>query len=260
VEVQGTIRDGFIVKADGFVMVKGSVEGGIIEATGDVRVGEGIIGGEHGSITCGGNLISKHVHNGHLNVGGDVETTTIYHSDIVCGGRLRMPGSHAALVGGKTVVRNSLDVCDLGSRLNDAETYIEVGSDPKAAKRNEQIPLEEKAIQKQQDDIERLVAVLKGLHDAGRLDANREDEYTRILATKDALERKHFDLIRERGELIRIMVTSGYGTCNIRGIAYPGVRIVMGADSVKLADEVTFTCYVRTPEKGLHTSPAKGQN
>ncbi|MDR1735441.1 MAG: FapA family protein [Oscillospiraceae bacterium] len=256
VTVLGSIQNGYTVRAEGSVNVRGYVDGGSIYAGGSVTIGDGYLGNSGSEIVCSGNLACKHIHHGRVSVDGNLETGRLYHSEIRCGGTVKMQGTRSTIIGGKLFVRYEVECHTVGSRMSGAETRIEVGSDPVVSVRAGAIPIEEKQIDKQIAGIERLLDVLQQLKDRGRLDQDRIGEYNKIRFTLQTLQNRRLDLFAEKEIVEEKMRTIGYGTITIRGTAYPGVVIVIGPEYKKLAADIFGIRFFRTQE-GLETAPIR---
>src|SRR5690606_8653815 len=115
VMVRGNVLNGFRIKASGDVEVKGIVEGGYIENTGDVIVKQGIQGYNRLTINTKGSVTTKFVENAVLNVGGNVTPEAIMHSEVSSKGNVTVLGKRGLIVGGICRARKEIRANIIGS-------------------------------------------------------------------------------------------------------------------------------------------------
>lgn len=125
VTVEGDVCDGFTVKTGGNLIVKGVVEGALIEATGDVHISKGINGGGKESIHVGGDLKCKYIENAIIHVEGNVSADYIIDSQVTCMGNIELMGSRELVVGGDIKVMGELHAKSIGT-ASERPTKIEV--------------------------------------------------------------------------------------------------------------------------------------
>ncbi len=129
IEIKGTIKPGFEVKATGNIIVNQSIEDAYVEAGGDIIVAHGILGKDKG--TC--RVVAK----------GNIQTKFIQHANIKAGGRINVKESivqsevfsketvhvDANVIGGTIIGKNGLDVGVAGS-TSFQKTVLIAGKDP----------------------------------------------------------------------------------------------------------------------------------
>ncbi len=129
VKVNGNICSNFTVKAKGDVIVKGVVEGAVVEAGGNVILQRGINGMSKGIIKAEGNVIAKFVENAKVIAGGYIETESVLHSELQAKTEVNVVSKKGFITGGKVTATNIIRVKTLGTAMG-ALTEVTVGTDP----------------------------------------------------------------------------------------------------------------------------------
>ncbi len=125
VVIDGDVCDGFSVKSGGDVIVKGVVEGAIIEAAGNVHIAKGINGGGHANLTVGGDFHSQYIEAATVSVEGNIFADYISGSDVTCKGNIDLKGRRELVIGGDVKFCGELIAKDIGSE-RELPTRIEV--------------------------------------------------------------------------------------------------------------------------------------
>lgn len=125
--VQGDVHEGFVLKANNDITIKGSVEGATIVCGGKVTISNGMNGMGIGSITAGGDVISKYIENTRITTNSDIYADVIMHSKVKADGSVILKGSKASIIGGICDVGKSVIAGFVGSHTN-AVTMISIQS------------------------------------------------------------------------------------------------------------------------------------
>ena len=86
VQINGNVATNFHVKAKGDIVVKGVVEGAVLEAGGNIVIARGMNGMGRGILKADGNIISKFLENVTAQAQGYVASESILHSRVTAGG------------------------------------------------------------------------------------------------------------------------------------------------------------------------------
>lgn len=253
--VMGNVKQGFTVRAEGNIEIRGTVDGGTLLAGGNVVIGQGYVGAKDSKIECGGDFISKYINLGEVNCNGNIATELIIRSSVRCAGTVRAHGK-ATIMGGSVIARYAIDCMDVGSKSNDIATTLEVGNAPHIVERSEALPAELSGVMDTLKRVDRLVLLFSQLKQQGRLPQDREVELERLYLSQSVLREKQVELNMELLDIEQRMMTVGYGVINIRGTANAGTRIVIGSDKKKLTDAQQFVQFTRT-DQGIITGPAQ---
>jgi uncharacterized protein (DUF342 family) len=110
--VQGAVRPNLCVRVQGDVEVLGCVDAGCVYVRGDLRIGDGVIGGDAGRISAEGSAVVRHLQAARIECGGTLAVQShavnceISAAEIQIGGRL---------LGGRASCETRMELCEAGS-------------------------------------------------------------------------------------------------------------------------------------------------
>lgn len=256
VVVEGNVLTGFMIQATGNVNVNGTVEGAQIVAGGNITLKEGINGSGKGLVQAGGYIKTKYIQSGTVQAGGDIETSFILHSTVQSGGSVRVVGSKGTIVGGRVVAMKSIEAMLIGGRSSYVPTTLEVGNDPVIMARSREIPRELDSNKRDAAALLRAINLLAEYKKAGKITPDKLESLQRAISTYQALSQTALELEEELRVIQETLAASGSGSVNIAGTAYPGVRIVIGSESMILENKYDHCSFIRS-ENGLHMVPLR---
>ena len=249
--IQGNVRSGFSVQADGNIIVNGSVEDATVIAGGNIVLKEGIHGSGVDSqriVQAGGSIKAKYIQNGNVRAGGDIESTFIQHSFIQCNTSINVVGAKGRLTGGRVVARNSINVAFAGGRTSVVPTTLEVGNDPAVIERHRQLTRQMENVTNQMSALKPAINMLTELEKGNSLSEDRKEALAQARTTYQTMEENMVVLSEEASGLKEEIESLGYGTISIKQAAYPGVRIVIGTEHMLLETEYENTSFIRGSE------------
>ncbi len=255
VHIHGDVLPGFVVKAEGNVVIDGCVDGGTVSAGGNIFIKQGVMGASKGQIQSGGELRCKYLQNALAEVEDYCEAESCVNSTISCGGNVRFVGSKSSIIASHITVRHQVNCINIGSKSVSMPSVLEVGADPYLVKRSAAIPKEMEEIRKNLVRMDTLVDLFQKLYELGRLS---QDKYNTLLRLKAAIETQRAELaglVMEQGDVKQRMLSVGYGVINAKGTVYAGTLIIMGEEKMKLDTDFKYTKFYRTQE-GICTSSA----
>ena len=100
--IHGDVRPDFTARATGDVVVKGHVDQGTVESSGNVKILGSIIGGtdDDGGVRAGGNILCHHAIDARLVAGGTIEIQdSLFRCDVLAS-HLECERGHGRIVGG----------------------------------------------------------------------------------------------------------------------------------------------------------------
>ncbi|HTX71782.1 MAG TPA: FapA family protein [Rectinemataceae bacterium] len=162
--IQGNVDDGFVVKASGNVEVRGGVGKSEVVAEGDIVVHQGVTGKSGCIINAGKSVWAKFIENATVESGehvivsdGLINCTVTANKKIIC------QGKRAAIVGGAYRACEEINAKTLGSPVGGAETILEVGYDPKAKEKMDQLQAQAYQLKRQVDELDKNIATLNAI-------------------------------------------------------------------------------------------------
>jgi len=150
--VKGNVDDGFSVEASGDIEVTGNVGSCYLKSGGNIMVMQGgIIGRDVGKVECDGNLYAKFIESTEVKVEHNVVVQeAIMNSRVFAQNKIILTGKKAQIAGGHLFARRIIAAKNIGA--GGTETELEVGIDPKAKQRlNELQSLANENVRKLED-------------------------------------------------------------------------------------------------------------
>ncbi len=245
--VLGNVKTGFSLKADGNIEVRGVVENATVEATGNVTIARGMNGMSKGSITAGGNVISKFIENANVTAGGYVHSEAILHSNIMCKGEVTVTGKKGFITGGCIRTPATVSAKTIGSTMG-VDTEIEVGTDPKLTLKSNSLNAEIAATKKKLEAAEPVLKTITDKIKAGEQLRPEQILYFKQLSEQYKAMKEEFD--RKSAEMMDLMdeidgTNSGEACVKVEGYAYPGTKITISETSLVLTKPVQHGRFVK---------------
>ncbi|MBI5256642.1 MAG: DUF342 domain-containing protein [Burkholderiales bacterium] len=156
VQIDGDVMPGMKVQAGGDVLVRGTVDGGDIEAAGDIHITGGAIA--HARLQAQGSVSVRFVESAVVAavLAIQVEDTAL-HSELAAGAQITIgKGSRGRLAGGLASARAGITVPHLGS-ASVGSTRVRVGHDPSLEQRRTELLARLNTEREQVHKLEQLV-------------------------------------------------------------------------------------------------------
>ena len=226
--VNGNVEDGYNVKASGNIEVNGEVGASTLESDGDIIVSHGIVGRDECKILCGGSLWAKFIQNSRVEVEENVIVQdSIMNCEVSAQHRIILQGKRAQITGGHLFATETVLAKNIGSAGGGTETVIEVGIDPRAKHRLEDLrKMQEKAL-KELDELELNIQTLENTKKVRRvLPAEKEESLKRFNLRKNELSRENDEFNKEIEEILaHLRELKNIGKVYVSGTVYAGVKI-----------------------------------
>lgn len=244
--VKGDVREGFKIKAEGNVEVKGRVSAASIDAGNEVIIRSGFIGKDKGEIKAKGNVKVRFIENGRIESRGNVFVAeAAMHSSIFAGQSITVKEGKGLLVGGESRASSKIEAKIVGSSLA-TKTLLEVGIDPR-------IRDEIKELQEEIEDAKnnllksnKALKMLEKLKEArGSLSEDKELMYYRLKKTEKNLNKAMKNKRSKLQELEAKAEKSGKGKITVHEKIYPGTKLIIGKAQYNVQDELRVSTFVK---------------
>ncbi len=235
--VNKDILNGFSLKAGGSVEVKGAVEGGYIDASGDVLIRQGIQGYNKLTINTMGNLSTKFIENSVVNVGANITAEAIMHSNVSSKSNILVLGKKGLIVGGICKAKYEIRARIIGSTMA-TTTVLEVGIDPDIKQRHDDLDERVKTSKENLEKINQSLKVLEVLKRSNKLDSRKEELYNELSKAQLKLSLEVSKTERELIEIKNQMNNLSRGQIKVADTIYPGVKIIIGNSFLYIRDEM----------------------
>lgn len=258
VVITGSIRPGFSVRAGQNVEIHGGVDGGSVEAGGDITVRYGILGGHRGRVTAGGRVHCRFAENAEIRCRGDlVVGDGILHSRVRCGGRVLVVGRRGSIIGGQIKAKEEVSSRVLGSSLL-ALTEIEVGAVPSDRDEMEQVRLQVQEAQAGLKKAQHVVTLLMELEarNPEEFGPERKGVLAKAVRSLQHFREQHAMLEARRQELEHELLSGPPGRVRALEIAHPGVRVTLGPASYHVIDSIEHVCFFLSEQRRVSIGPA----
>jgi uncharacterized protein (DUF342 family) len=161
VSIEGTVADGFAVKASGDIQVGKTVGRARLETERNLVLQAGIVGDGEGTCIVKENLFAKFLESAVVRVNGDVVVSeAVLHSNIEVDGSLYLTEGRGEMTGGVAAVGGSMECKRIGS-LYAGSTRLYIGCPPAYLNDYQKMGGEIKKIRDERDELERQLDYLK---------------------------------------------------------------------------------------------------
>ncbi|MCM1121457.1 MAG: FapA family protein [Eubacterium sp.] len=245
VQVNGNVTTNFTVKAQGDIIVKGVVEGAVLQAGGNIIIARGMNGMGKGALQAGGNIVAKFLQNADAHASGYIASESILHSRITAGTEVNVDGRRGFITGGKVCAAGSINVKTLGSEMG-ADTTVEVGADPTIKNRIAQL---QKLIEEDKKTLQTVQPVLVAAKQKMNQGIKLSQEQLRHIQSLALVNQQKSEAVKaNEAELQEMMELAGNTTeaqVRVKGMVYPGTKICIGDVSMTVQKNAQYCRFVR---------------
>lgn len=240
VHIKGNVKSGFIIHANGDIIVEGVVEGAQLYAGGQIIVKRGIHGMGKGLLSAKSNVVIKFIEGATVKCGGYVETESIIQSFVSANSEVIVSGGKGLIRGGSVRVCNKVSAKVIGSAMGIA-THIEVGTEPKKLERYTQLQQEAKDIGKKIEQIRPILLNYSEKLKKGISLTPEQIHYmkTQVVALK-ALQRQYAPVNEEVNRLRLEFMEAGRAKVEVHDMIYQGVTIKISELSLTTKRERSY--------------------
>ena len=259
--IKGSVEEGYKVEATN-IEVNGIVDKSYLEATGNIIVRQGIFGKGEGVVKAGKSLWAKFINETTVEVEENVIVSdSIVNSNVTAMKNIVLRGKKAQIIGGHLMATEEICAKKIGSPGGGTETVLEVGTDPRAKKRLEELQdLQAKASKEYENcdlDVQNLEQQKKLRK---KLPQEKQDK---LNALKERCSQITQDLEQMTDEINNIQAhlreLKAVGKVKVEADVYAGVKIYIRdvLDEVKIDTKgVTFSYDRSFSKRGPYEPPA----
>lgn len=258
VVVRGDVREGFHIKAGKDVIVRGMVEGSVIEAKNDISIAQGMRGMGKGKLLAGGNICGNFFENSGISAKKSVKGETFMNCNVKAGDSIIVGGRRAALLGGEYTAGRVIRAKQIGSEAY-AATNVTIQLPQQIVRRL--VPENQEAMEElRKEQSERLTMVEQALAQIRQQDCDLETQ-------KKYMKALIHEKMKIQTTLRELEVTEEPEKNEVRYeeykivaecVVYPGVKIAIGPYRLYIGQE--YCCqkfYIEGGEIGVFpVSPA----
>lgn len=233
--VKGDLRSGVTLRADGDVVIEGTMGGATLVCGGDAIFREGVVGRQRAKIEVTGNVYSKFLEDATVKAGGDIYTNACLNCFITAGGFLQSYGDKGTIYGGSVQTVMGLDTAYLGNH-NVIKTNVSMGISTKLLiEYNKTI----KAITRVKDELKRFKEEQEKLT---KIQAGNKDLMQLKIKINAAvsMKTKELNTLGEKRTALEAEIKYVSGAhARVRNTLYAGVTINIDGTSHIYASDIT---------------------
>ncbi len=261
VVIKGNVQEGYKVEATN-IEVGGIVDKSRLEATGNIIVRQGVFGKGEGYIKAGKSLWAKFINDTTVEVEENVIVNdSIVNSSVTAMKNIVLRGKKAQIIGGHLMATEEICARKVGSPGGGTETILEVGVDPRAKKRLEELQNMQAKATKEYENCDLDIQTLEQQKKLRkRLPQEKEEKLKNL---KERCEQISEELEKMTDEINKIQEhlrdLKAIGKVKVEGDVYAGVKIYIRdvLDEVKIDTKgVTFYYDKAFSKRGPYEPPA----
>lgn len=245
VNVTGNVNTGYVIKAEGDIIVNGVVEGATLIAGGNIVLKRGMQGMSRGVLEAEGNVTAKFIENSRVRCSGTLMCDAVLHSDVECNGEVSVLGRKGLINGGHMRSYSNISATQLGSMMG-TSTVVEIMSDIEQMKLLND--LEEK-LKETKEALSKMDSVLIGIKKsmkAGKQITPQQAKYLKIaVVSKPKLQKEIENIQVQCDSLQKILDLGTNASIRVEGVVNTGVKIVIKDVSRIINDNISKCKFVR---------------
>ncbi|MEG2851631.1 MAG: FapA family protein [Hydrogenoanaerobacterium sp.] len=243
IKVIGDVREGFEVRANGNIEIKGMVEGAKIISGGDIKLESGINGNNRGSLEAQGNIKSKFIENCSVYAKGSITADSIICSDVSCDEVINVRTGKGVIIGGSCTALKSIEANIIGSESNRI-TAVAVGNAGSVIKEKLDI---EQVLKKSKSNIDEMKKSIAYVFTCGKEITNeRRAQVDKMNEMLPLLEQQVEELSLRLSEINESMQEALDSRIKC-GAIHPPTRVTIGTIST-VVDKVYTRCNIYLSE------------
>lgn len=244
IQVNGDILSGFTVISGGNITVKGTVEGAVIQAAGDIVVNEGINGMTRGSLTAGGSVRCKYIQSCFIKAGQNIYADSMMYCTVECAGNLELSGKRGVLIGGKATVAKALTAKTIGTSSHIATQVVMNPLDTRLIVEKQNLAQQMKALDGEELKLSQIINRVTDLRKIGRatpeLEASAamvENNRLQIQASRQKLQQQ----LAQVEEQLFIQSNNNTSHIECKGRIHVGVTLVFSSLTMQVATSFVYS-------------------
>ena len=261
VVIKGNVQEGYKVEATN-IEVNGIVDKSRLEATGNIIVRQGIFGKGEGYIKAGKSLWAKFINDTTVEVEDNVIVSdSIVNSNVTAMKNIVLRGKKAQIIGGHLMATEEICARKVGSPGGGTETILEVGVDPRAKKRLEELQNMQAKATKEYENCDLDIQTLEQQKKLRKkLPQEKEEKLKTLKERCEQISAELEEMTAEINEIQeRLRDLKAIGKVKVEGDVYAGVKIYIRdvLDEVKIDTKgVTFYYDKAFSKRGPYEPPA----
>lgn len=245
VEVPGNVLSGFLIKADGDIIVEGVVEGAVLEAGGNIILKRGMQGMARGVLKAKGNIVAKFIENAKVEAEGSIMSDAILHCEVNTWGDIVVSGKRGIVAGGSLSTYGNISVTNAGTSRS-THTNLTILSDKELAIQGKALEVKIPELAEKIKKYEQvMVYSLKLVKQGNKLTADQENRFKLAVMNRNKLADKLDNLLGELAVINSKLDLSKDVFVKVNGTAYAGVKIIIKGVKKIIRDPISHAKFIR---------------
>lgn len=226
--VKRGVEDGFDINASGNIEIGGTVGKSNLIADGDIVVQGGVFGKDEGYIKSGKSLWAKFIQASKVEVEENIFVQdSIMNSHVTAMGNILVTGKKAQITGGHLFATEEICAKNIGSPGGGAETILEVGFDPRAKQRLDELQTKQAELMKELENLELDLTNLENQKKVRRtLPKDKEEALEKLTERKMVIKTESADMTEEIDSIqLHLRDLRAVGKVKANGTVYAGVKV-----------------------------------
>lgn len=239
--IQGSVKNGFLVNAEGDVEINGTLAG-TVTAGGNIVVKKGIV---RGKAFAEGSVYTRNIENSTVESKSSIMAKeAIMHSNIKAVKSVKIDGKRGLLVGGSCCAGEEIQAKNIGSGLG-TNTLLEVGMRPEIREEYKELVVKLKEMEAECEKNEKIIRSINEFKKKdGQLDPRKNQLFIKLCG-QYANQKKEIEIMKNRQEELELIFKEmKVARICVEKTIYPGVQIHMGKASLFLKEENSNVIYV----------------
>lgn len=245
VNVTGNVNTGYVIKAEGDIIVNGVVEGATLIAGGNIVLKRGMQGMSRGVLEAEGNVTAKFIENSRVRCRGTLMCDAVLHSDVECNGEVSVLGRKGLINGGHMRSYSNISATQLGSMMG-TSTVVEIMSDIEQMKLLNDLEEKSKEAKEALSKMDSVLISIKKSMKAGKQITPQQAKYLKIaVVSKPKLQKEIENIQVQCDSLQKILDLGTNASIRVEGVVNTGVKIVIKDVSRIINDNISKCKFVR---------------
>ena len=259
--IKGSVEEGYKVEATN-IEVNGTVEKSTLEATGNIIVRQGIFGKGEGYIKAGKSLWAKFINECTVEVEENIIVfDSIINSNVTAMKNIIVKGKKAQILGGHLLATEEICAKKIGSPGGGTETILEVGIDPRAKKRLEELQNMQAKSTKEYENCDLDIQTLEQQKKLRKkLSQEKEEKLKDLKERCEQISKELSEMSKEINSIqAHLRELKAVGKVKAESNVYAGVKVYVRdvLDEVKIDTQgVTFYYEKSFSKRGPYEPPA----
>lgn len=238
---RGNVEDGFDIKASGNIEIYGTVGKCKLESDGDIIITQGVMGRDEGEIITRKSVWARFIQNTKVEAGEYVVVNdNIMNSNVTAMKKIMLQGKRAQIIGGHLFATEEITAKNIGSNGGGTETILEVGFDPKAKQRLEDLQSMQANLVKELEELDLNISTLENQKKIRRsLPKEKEESLSKLTERKKQITSDSTQMTEEIQKIqARLRELKVVGKVNASGTVYAGVKIYVRDEKDEVKTDV----------------------